>query len=164
MKMFVLAGAMLTLLAIVHPASAADDAALTRMVLCKDSWVEWTKKEPAKFGDFRSHVMGAFGPHANDPYWLPKANASVLGMHVAKLFPGSVGMGVGFSLTVVAPFDKAVAAMEKAVGRKLVHCENSDNMKSCELEVAPQRTVMATAEDSPKSRQTLIGCYYFYEK
>jgi len=37
-------------------------------------------------------------------------------------------------------------------------------MKTCDLEVAPQRTVSVMAGDTPKTRQTLIGCYYFYEK
>jgi hypothetical protein len=85
-------------------------------------------------------------------------------MHVAEAYPDSVGMGVGFSLTVDAPYDTARAAMEKALAKKLVHCEASDGMKTCELEVASQRTVTIMAGDRPKSRQTLIGCYYYYEK
>jgi len=164
MKKSVFAGAMLTTLAIVIRAYAADDAALTRMTLCQDSWIDWTKKEPKTFEVFRTRFMGQFAHHDNNPYWLPKANVSVLGMHVAQAFPDSVGMGVGFSLTVDAPYDKARAAMEKALAKKLVHCGASDGMKSCELEVAPQRTITLMAEDNPKSRQTLIGCYYFYEK
>jgi hypothetical protein len=166
MKVAKLGGAALALLAIVLPASAADDTGLTRMALCQDSWIEWTKSEPKKFEAFRDHVMSQFARHDSEPYWLPnaKTNASVLGLHVAQAFPGSVGMGVGFSLTVDAPFDKARAAMEKALGKKLGHCEASDGMKTCDLEVAPQRTVTLMAGDSPKSRQTLIGCYYYYEK
>jgi hypothetical protein len=152
------------MLAAILPAHAADDTALTRMALCQDSWVEWSKGEPQKFAGFRAHVIGAFSPHANDPYWLPKANVSVLGMPVVRAFPDSVGMGVGFSLTVDAPFDKARATLEKALGKPLQHCESSDGMKSCELEIALQRSVTAAADDGPKSRQTLIGCYYFYEK
>jgi len=134
------------------------------MALCQDSWFEWTKKDPKAFEAFRDHVVGAFRPHDRDPYWLPKANVSVLGMRVTQLFPDSVGMGVGFSLTVEAPYDKARAALEKAAGKALGHCESGDNMKTCELEVAPQRSLTIMAEDSPKARQTLIGCYYFYEK
>ena len=163
MNMYVSAGAMLAF-AIVHPASAADDAGLTRMALCQDSWVEWTKGEPKKFEAFRDHVMGQFSRHDNDPYWLPKASVSVLGLHVVQAFPDSVGMGVGFSLTVDAPFDKARVAMEMALGKTLQHCESSDGMKTCELEIAPQRTVTLMAGDNPKGRQTLIGCYYYYEK
>ena len=163
MKLHILVGAAL-LVGIVAPAFAADDAPLTRMALCQDSWVEWTKKDTKAFEAFRAHFLGEFARHYNDPYMLPKTNVSILGIQVAQGFPDSVGMGVGFSLTVDVPFDKARDAIEKALAKKLVHCENSDNMKSCELEVAPQRTVTLMADDSPKSRQTLIGCYYFYEK
>lgn len=164
MKILGLAGAALAMFAAILPATAADDASVTRMALCQDSWMDWTKKEPKAFEAFRMHFLSQFSRHENDPYMLPKANVSVLGMNVAQAFPASVGMGVGFSLTVDAPFDKARAAMEKTLGKKLVHCEASDGMKSCEFEVAPRRTITLMAEDNPKSRQTLIGCYYFYEK
>jgi hypothetical protein len=164
MNRIMLAGVAIGMFVAIVPAAATDDSGLTRMALCQDSWVEWTKKEPETFVPFRNRFMAQFTRHENDPYWLPKASTSVLGMHVAQAFPQSVGMGVGFSLTVDAPFDKARATMEKALGKKLQHCETGDNMKTCEVEVAPQRTVMAMAEDNPKSRQTLIGCYYFYEK
>jgi hypothetical protein len=37
-------------------------------------------------------------------------------------------------------------------------------MRSCELAIAPQRTVMLMADDKPGTRRTLVGCYYLYEK
>jgi len=163
MRLWISAGAMT--LAIVVPALAADDAGLTRMALCQDSWLEWTKTEPKTFEAFHGSLMGQFAmPRENKPSWMPKTNVTVLGMHVAQAFPDSVGMGVGFSLMVDAPYDRARAAVEKAVGRKLQHCEASDGSRGCELDVAPQRTIKLMAEDNPKSRQTLIGCYYLYEK
>lgn len=164
MKISALAGAALAAFVMMRPVFAADDAGLTRMTLCQDSWVDWTKNDPKTFQAFRGQFMRTFKPHENDPYMLPRASVSVLGMNVAQAFPGSVGMGVGFSLAVDAPFDKARGAIEKALDKKLQHCEASDGMKSCELQIAPQRSVMLMAEDSPKSHQTLIGCYYFYEK
>ncbi len=165
MKPIDVARVTVALFAAVAPARAADDAGITRMTLCQDSWIEWTKKDPKAFEALRDHFMGAFAmPRENKPYWMPKTSVTVLGMHVAQGFPDSVGMGVGFSLTVNAPYDEARAALEKALDKKLVHCEASDGMKSCELEVAPQRTITLMAEDSPKSRQSLVGCYYFYEK
>jgi len=164
MRISALAGAAMALSAIVPPVSAADDAGLTRMALCQDSWVEWGKGDPARFKVFAEHIHAAFTPHGNDPYMLPKTNVSVLGLHVAQAFPESIGMGVGFSLTVDAPFDATRKVMEKALGKTLKHCEASDGMKTCELEIAAQRTVTAMAGDDPKSHQTLIGCYYYYEK
>src|ERR1700755_2928395 len=153
------------ILAVVLPVSAADDAALTRMALCRDSWAEWSKADTARFEAFRAHFMSAFSRHGDDPYFVPKANMSVARMRVLQAFPQSVGMGVGFSLTVDAPFDAARKALETALGKKLAKCETGEGMRSCALEIARQRTVMAMAEDPPKSRSsTLIGCYYFYEK
>jgi hypothetical protein len=150
--------------AAIIPAAAGDDAGLVRMALCQDSWVEWSKSDPARLEAFAAHFRNGFSPHDNDPYWLPKANVSVLGLRVLQAFPHSVGMGVGLSLTVDAPFDDARRVMEKALGKRLGKCETGEGMKNCELEIAPQRSVVLMAEDSPRNHQTLIGCYYFYEK
>jgi hypothetical protein len=163
-KPIVLASAALAIFAVILPVSAADDAGLTRMALCQDSWVDWSKSDPARLKVFAEHIRAAFSPHANDPYMLPKANVSVAGLRVVEAFPDSVGMGVGFSLTVDAPFDATREVMEKALGKTLQKCETSDGMRSCELEIAEQRTFTLMAGDDPKSRQTLIGCYYYYEK
>jgi hypothetical protein len=143
---------------------AADDDALTRMALCRDSWVEWSKSDPAKMKAFVDGFRAQFAPHGNDPFALPKANVSVLGLRVLRAFPESVGMGVGFSLSVDATFDDARHAVEKALGKPLGKCESGDNMRMCGLEIAPQRTVTLEAEDKPAAHDTLIGCYYFYEK
>ena len=61
-------------------------------------------------------------------------------------------------------FDDARKAVEKALGKALQKCESGEDMRNCELEIAPQRTAMLLAEDKPNAHQTLIGCYYFYEK
>ncbi len=87
-----------------------------------------------------------------------------MGMNVSQAFPGSVGMGAGFSLTVDATFDSARRAVEAALGKSLLKCESGEDMRTCELEIAPQRSVMLLAEDKPDAKRTLIGCYYFYEK
>ena len=154
----------LALLFAIVPARAADDGDLMRMALCKDSWFDWQKSAPAKLKAFGEHFRTEFARHGNDPYLLPKKDVFVAGLKVAQAFPQSVGMGVGFSLTVDAPFDVKRKAMEKAFGEPLGQCENGDNMKMCELYLAPQRNFTIMSEDSPKATQTLIGCYYFYEK
>lgn len=160
----ILPAAALALAVLVRPTLAADDEGLLRMALCKDSWVEWSKNDPAKMKAFAERFRAQFVPHANDPYRLPKAEVSVIGLRVTKAFPESVGMGVGFSLEVDATFDDTRKAVEKALGRKLTKCESGDNMKMCGFEIAPQRTVTLMNEDKPGVKDTLIGCYYFYEK
>lgn len=152
------------ILLLTAPAYAADDAALERMATCRDSWFDWQKSDPArlaKFGeDFRTH----FARKADDPFPVPTANVSIAGLRITKAFPNSVGMGVGFSLMVDAPFDAARRAMEKSLGKPLQKCETSDGMRTCGLEIADKRSFMLMTADDPKSRETLVGCYYFYEK
>jgi hypothetical protein len=146
------------------PALAADDDALTRMALCKDSWADWNKSDPAKMKAFAERMGAQFSHHGNEPFGLPKTNVSVLGFRLIRTFPDSVGMGVGFSLSVDATFDDARHAVEKALGKPLGKCESGEGMRGCELEIAPQRTVTLMSADKPSAHDTLIGCYYFYEK
>jgi hypothetical protein len=146
------------------PVLAADDDALGRMALCKDSWAEWQKDNPAKLKAFGDGFHARFSPHKNDPYFLPKAKISIMGLNVSQAYPASVGMGVGFSLSVDATFEDARRAAEAALGKALQKCESGEGMRNCELQIAPQRTIMLMSEDKPGSRHTLIGCYYFYEK
>lgn len=152
------------------PALAADDDGLARMALCKDSWVDWGKHDPARMKAFADRFRAQFAPHDNDAFVLPKAHISVMGLRVTRAFPDSIGMAVGFSLMVDATFDDARKTAEKALGRPLKKCETGDNMRDCGLEIAPQRSVLLMGEDKPAgkegpgARDTLIGCYYFYEK
>jgi len=164
MKTLTLSAGILALAVLLHPALAADDDALTRMTLCKDSWVDWQKSDPAKMKTFVEHFQMLFVPHDNDPFALPKANVSVLGFRVIRAYWESVGMAVGFSLSVDATFDDTRKAAEASLGKPLGKCEDSDGMRACELEIAPQRTVTLMSEDKPGAHDTLIGCYYFYEK
>jgi hypothetical protein len=118
MKIRLITGALAALSFFIMPAWAADDAMTTRLATCQDSWFEWSKTDPAQMKKFVDHIRASFTPHDNDPYFLPKADTSIMGMRVTEVYPESVGMGVGFSVTVAAPFDKARAAMEKTVASR----------------------------------------------
>jgi len=153
----------LFLLAIV-PARAAEDESLARMAMCKDSWFDMQTKDPAQLQKFGAHLRSEFSQHGDDAFVVPNASVSIAGLPVSQLFPNSVGMGVGFSVTVDAPFDQARRTIEKAFGKPLAKCETGDGMRSCASQVAEKRTLMLMAEDDPKAAKTLVGCYYFYEK
>jgi hypothetical protein len=146
------------------PAGAAEDAGLSRMALCQDSWLDWQKAGDARLQQLGEHVRAGFAPHGDDPFFLPKAPVTIAGLRVLQLYPGSVGMGVGLSVLVDGPFDKVRQSVEHTLGKPLQHCESSDGMRSCELQIAEQRTVMVMAQDDPKTTSTLLGCYYYYEK
>ncbi len=134
------------------------------MAACQDSWFDWQKSDPPKLKAFADRFHAAFIRKGDDPYVVPKAATSVDGLKIVEAFPGSVGMGVGFSLLVDAKFDAAKQMLAHRVGKPLGHCETGDSMRSCELQIAEQRTLTVMAQDDPKTAQTLIGCYYFYEK
>jgi hypothetical protein len=161
-KLAWLAGLVLQLVMV--PAWGADDVTLSRVLTCQDSWLDWQKSDPARLQAFGRYLHSGFREHGNDAFVLPKSDTNVMGFRLTQLFPDSVGMGVGTSATVAAKFDEAKDRLEKTLSKKLAHCETSDGMRSCELQIADKRTVMLMAEDDPKSTATLIGCYYFYEK
>lgn len=148
----------------VAPALAAEDVGLARMATCQESWLDWQTKDPAQLKQFGDHLHSEFSEHGNDAFVVPNGSVSIAGLRVLQLFPNSVGMGVGLSVTVDAPFDKARQAIEKVAGKPLGKCETGDGMRSCALEIAEKRTLMLMAEDNAKATTTLVGCYYFYEK
>lgn len=148
----------------VAPASRADDSDLARLATCQDSWRDWQKNDPARLKQFAEYFHAGFSRHDNDAFFVPKTSAAVAGLRVTQVFPDSVGMGVGFSVTVAAKFTAARTRLEKALGHPFAQCEAGDDMRTCALQIADQRTVMLMAEDNAKATTTLIGCYYYYEK
>ena len=162
MKFAALAGA--ALLLVIAPAWGADDVSLARLATCQESWLDLQKSDPAGLQAFGQRLHADFSQHGNDPFVVPRSRIEIAGLRVTQLFPNSVGMGVGFSVTVGAKFDETRRRVEKALGKPLVHCETSDGMRTCALQIAEKRTVMLIAEDNPKAASTLIGCYYYYEK
>ena len=150
----------------ITPASAlaADDLAVERLATCQDSWLDWQKNAPEQLASFGDHFRSAFRRSGNDPYFVPKTQSAIAGFRVLRAMPDSVGMGVGFSVVVAASFDDAKQTLEHKLRRTLGKCESGDGMRACELEIGEMRTLMVMAEDSSKSAETLIGCYYLYEK
>jgi hypothetical protein len=150
-------------LAALAPACAAGDQSLERMATCQDSWFDWQSHDPARLKAFGDSFQAGFTKKDGEPFLVPKTSTSVAGLRVVQVFPDSIGMGVGFSVTVDAPFDVARKNVERIVGKPLGKCETGDSMRSCELDIADKRSVTVMAGD-PKGALTLIGCYYFYEK
>ena len=154
----------LFLVAPLASAAPTADTGAERMVLCQDSWLDWQKAGDPRLKQLAAHIQAAYTDKNNDPFSVPNAPVSILGLRVLQIYPGSVGMGLGFSVLVDAPFDKARASLERALGKKLVKCDTGDGMKECELQIAEQRTVTMMSAGDPKTKSTLLGCYYYYEK
>ena len=158
------AGLLLTLLVGVIPAWGADDPRLENLALCRDSWLEWKTTDPGKLNSVGAYLHSALARNDNDAFGVPKSPMAIAGLKVTKVFPDSVGMGVGFSVLVDARFDVARRALEHELGKPLRQCETSDGMRTCELPIAEQRTVTLMSGDPPNDKTTLVGCYYLYEK
>ena len=146
------------------PALAADDAGIERMATCRDSWFEWQKSDPTQLKALGAHMRSVLQAHGNDAFLVPTARMSIAGLRVLQVYPESVGMGVGFSVLVDATFADTKRSIEKSLGKPLAKCEESDDMRTCALEIADKRTVTLMAPDNQKGAGTLVGCYYFYEK
>ena len=108
---------LLVALMMAGPARAADDAALARLATCQDSWSDWSKSAPDKLKTLGEHFRAGFVQNANDPFFVPRKPTSIAGLKIVQAFPGNVGMGVGFSLTLDAGYDKAKAVMEGVFGK-----------------------------------------------
>jgi len=163
-KIALLAAAAMVLAAAIAPARAADDPQLTRLATCQDSWFEWKSSDPARLKQYVGRIQSEFTPGQAAAY-TPKSSLTVLGFPVTEVYPESVGMGVGFSVTVNGKFEAVKAVAAKTLGKPISKCEPpSDNMRTCELELGEKKNFFLLTEDNPKSTKTLFGCYYFYEK
>jgi hypothetical protein len=160
-----LAGPAFLLLITAVPAWAAGDPRIEQFALCRESWLDLEKSDPAALESFGEHFRSEFTHDSEgDGHLTPKSPVTVSGLTVTQVYPASLGMGLGFSVIVDAPFDVARQALERDLGQSLGGCEAGDGMQSCELPVAEKRTVVLMAEDTPRDHTTLIGCYYYYEK
>lgn len=158
------AGPILTLLVVAMPAWGASNPRVENLALCRDSWLDWKSTDPAKLESFGAFLRSDFAQNGNDGSFTPKSAMAIDGLKVTRVFPGSLGMGLGFSVLVDSPFDVARQAIERELGMPLRDCETGDGMRTCELSIAEQRTVMLVSSDPPNDKTTLVGCYYFYEK
>jgi hypothetical protein len=165
MKIASRAAILATMLVAAAAARAADNLGIERMAICQDSWLDWQSSNPAQLAKFIEDFRSAFLQKKDtDAFLVPKSSQTVVGLPVAQVFPESVGMAVGFSVVVNANFDKTKATLERKIGKAL-KCERpSDNMRTCNLELAEKKTIVLMAEDDPKSKTALFGCYYLYVK
>jgi hypothetical protein len=141
--------------------AAADDLQISRLATCQDSWLEM-KGDPVRTRALGEHFDASFTRKGNS--FVPRSTMTVGGLSVVEAYPESVGMGVGFSILVSAPFDRAKAAVENLAAARLEDCDTSDGMRTCGHEVGPKKTITLMTDAAGKSGKTLIGCYYYYEK
>lgn len=137
-----------------------EDVYLGRMATCQESWFDW-KDDDRRMGQFADRFNAKYTRIEDDAAFVPKVPGKVLGFPLVKVYPQSIGMGVGFSVQLEGLFAQIRSAVEDRLGKPL-ECSDSDGMTSCGLELAEKKTVMLTAFGD--GAVNLLGCYYFYEK
>jgi len=144
---------------------AAAEPSLDSLATCRDSWLDW-KDDPTRGAKFTEGLRANYTYQQDrGGFLVPKAPKTLLGLPVARVYPESAGMAVGFTVLVNSGFEVAKKAVEKSLGKPL-KCDPGhpgDEIFGCELELGPKKTVMVASEGK-SSKSTLIGCYYFYEK
>lgn len=163
MKITCMTGAAAVLLLAASIAQADDDKFILQMASCQESWLDW-KQQPAKVKEFTAKLESNFKMDEQSATFVPTRATSVLGHNISRVYPESVGMGVGFSVLLDASFDAIKASFEKQTGKRFGQCATEDGMKSCEHKVGEKKTVILMEGSTGKNAQSLIGCYYFYAK
>ncbi|MGH8062354.1 MAG: hypothetical protein ACREO7_10135 [Pseudoxanthomonas sp.] len=139
-----------------------EDIYLGKLATCQESWFDW-KNDDRRMGQYIDRLNANYTRIEEEPAFLPKVPGKVLGFPLVKVYPQSVGMGVGFSLQLDAPFAKIRDEVEGRLGKPL-ECSTSDGMTSCGVELGENKTVMLTAFGDGADAVNLLGCYYYYEK
>ncbi len=151
------------LMAATSGAQAADDKAILQMASCDVSWLDF-KDNPVKVQEYLGTLKTQYRRTSDDGSFEPLSATSLLGQKISRVYPQSVGMGLGYSVIMDAGFDAVKAAVEKQLGKKLARCAEHEGAKSCELEIADKKTIVLMEGERGKNPRTLFGCYYYYEK
>ncbi len=142
---------------------AADDLQLQRLALCQDSWFDW-KDDAARMSRLQNHFETRFDRSSSaESAFAPKSPTSVQGWPVTQVYPQSVGMGVGFSMTVDADHARVRKGIEQQLGKPMV-CATSDSVLSCQIELGEKKTVVLLTDQGGRAPISLMGCYYFYQQ
>lgn len=150
-------------LAALSATHAADVPGMLQLATCEESWLEF-KDDPAKAERFYRPLLSQFRTMERDGSMVPVGPLRLLGHPVSRVYPESVGMGLGFSVIVEAGFDAARSSMEKQMGKSFEHCGVEEGAKSCEHRIAEKKTVVLMEGRRGNNPLTLVGCYYYYEK
>lgn len=147
-----------------HAAPAAElDETLQRLAGCQDSWLDW-KNDEQRMRAFGTALMGQFRHDDKSRTWVPQGRVTWMGHEVSEITPQSIGMALGFAVTVKAPLAKLRAGYERVVGQPLKACETNDGLSSCELQLAKRKTATLMMPIKKPELGTLVGCYYYYEQ
>jgi hypothetical protein len=140
----------------------ADGTYFEKLATCHESWFDW-KDDELRMSQYGDRLTANFTRTEEEPAFVPKSPYEAFGFPLIKVYPQSVGMGIGFSLQLGGQFAKIRSEVEARLGRPL-ECSSSDGMTSCGAELGENKTVTLTAYGDGTDAVNLLGCYYYYEK
>ncbi|MDI1253986.1 hypothetical protein [Thermomonas sp.] len=146
----------------VPPGNEAEEAYLEKLVMCQESWFSW-KDDDRRMSQYLARFDANFTRSEDEPAFLPKGPANILGFPLIKVYPQSVGMGLGFSVQLGGQFAKIRSEVENKLGKPF-ECSASDGMTSCGAELGKNKSLTLTAFGNGANAINLIGCFYNYEK
>jgi hypothetical protein len=148
------------------PGNEAEERRLRQLATCQDSWFVW-KDDERRMTEYIEGFESNYTRSEEEPAFLPKGPSKVLGFPLIKVYPQSVGMGVGFSLQLAGSLAQVRAKVEQTLGKSL-DCDVSDEVASCGFEIDPKRTITLAADGNGTGKTSemtsLLGCFYYYEK
>ncbi|MEO7935022.1 MAG: hypothetical protein ABIR27_02080, partial [Dokdonella sp.] len=111
------------------PGNQAEEAYFGKLATCQESWYGW-KDDELRMSRYLESFDKNFSHGEEDPAFLPKGPGKVLGFPLIKVYPSSVGTGVGFSLQLGGQLARIQKEVEHQLGTSL-ECSSSDGMTSC---------------------------------
>ncbi len=144
------------------PGNHAEEAWLGRLATCQESWFAW-KNDDVLMTQYLDRFSANFTHGEDDSVFLPKGPGKVFGFPLIKVYPNSVGTGVGFSLQLSGQVEKIRNEVEHQLHKSL-ECSSSDSMTSCGVELGENKSVVLMAFGDGDAAINLLGCYYIYEK
>lgn len=144
------------------PGNQAEETWFGKLATCQETWFDW-KDDDRRMSQYIDRFNANFTHGEEDPAFLPKGPGKVLGFPLIKVYPSSVGTGVGFSLQLGGQLARIQKEVEHQLGKSL-DCSSSDGMTSCGLELGENKSVVLMAFGEGDAAINLLGCYYTYEK
>ena len=143
------------------PAKGFDSDSLARLAMCQGSWLDW-KDDEVRMARYIEQFDTGFMRIEDEAAFRPKAPITVLGFPLIKVYPQSVGMGVGVSVLLGAPLAKVRTEVEHAIGKPL-ECSDDEGTTYCGGSTADSESVTLAAGNGA-GNESLLGCMYYYEK
>jgi hypothetical protein len=141
-------------------AHAQDEKMIYALATCKQSWID-LKDDPLRLKQLvvKSPPDGAFD--ARDHFWIPPAKSTIFGKKINRIYPDSLGPGVGFSVVVQAAFESIKIHLQKKLGKAFDQCGEQGDIRSCSTKFEDKKTLVLLEGGVGNRSETLFGCYYY---